>query len=187
MGKLREIWSEFTAAMGSLSRRVALTLIVLVAIVAMCSCGLGDLVASGNGHNNNNAAAGNNNTSGQVVATATPKATPKPTATAKPKVWTTVQTFSGNGSQQTGDFTVANTNFRLVWSCNPSSSFGGSYNVIVDVDPTDTTQIGDIAAINTMCQAGNTSGMTNIHDLSGTLYLNVTSEGAWTIKVQVYE
>jgi hypothetical protein len=46
-----------------------------------------------------------------------------------------------------------------------------------------------VGAINTACQTVNTSGQTNIHDLSGTLYLNMTmtSEAAWTMKVQVYE
>jgi hypothetical protein len=110
-----------------------------------------------------------------------------PTATPKPKSWVTIKTFSGNGDQQTGDFTVPNANFRLLWSCNPNSFAIGSYNVAVDVDPVDQTQIGDLGAINTICQAGNTSGETNIHDLSGTLYLSVTSEAAWTIKIQVYQ
>ena len=99
-----------------------------------------------------------------------------------------LKTFSGNGDQQTADFTVPNANFRLLWSCNPNSFSGiGQYNIIVDVDPVDQTQLGDLSAINTICQAGNTSGETNIHDLSGTLYLSVTSEAAWTIKIQAYE
>jgi hypothetical protein len=136
----------------------------------------------------NNGGSASATTGSSQVAHSGPTATPKPpTATPKPQSWVTIKTFSGNGSQQTPDFTVPNANFRLLWSCDPNSFALGSYNVAVDVDPVDQTQIGDLAAINTICQAGNISGETNIHDLSGTLYPNVTSEAAWTIKVQVYE
>ena len=153
-------------------------------ILVLCCVTTGIAVAISN--NGGSASATATTGSSQVVHSG-PTATPKPTATSKPQAWVTIKTFSGNGNQQTADFTVPNANFRLLWSCDPNSFALGSYNVAVDVDPVDQTQLGDLGAINTICQTGNTSGETNIHDLSGTLYLDVTSEAAWTIKVQVYE
>lgn len=40
-----------------------------------------------------------------------------------------------------------------------------------------------ILAVNTICQAGNTSDMTEEHS-GGQVYLNVNSEGYWQLQVQ---
>lgn len=103
--------------------------------------------------------------------------TPTPTHTPK---WTTVQTFTGNGSKKTAIFTVPD-DWKIVWSCNPSS-FGGSYNVQLDVVSADGSPF-DPGAINTICQAGNVSGETEEHQ-SGQVYFDINSEAAWTIQVQ---
>lgn len=52
----------------------------------------------------------------------------------------------------------------------------------LDVDNSDGTPF-DYGAINTICQSGNTSGSTEEHQ-SGQVYLDITSEAAWTILVQ---
>ncbi len=118
-----------------------------------------------------------------VNSNPTPAPTIKPTPTHTPK-WTTIQTFSGNGSKKTPAFTVPD-NWQLVWSCDPSSSFGGSYNVIVAVVGTDGSQI-DPTAVNTICQSGNKGDQTQEYQ-GGSVYLDVQSEGAWTIKVKALE
>ncbi len=105
--------------------------------------------------------------------------TPTPTHALK---WTTIQTFKANGNKKTSNFDVPDS-WRLAWSCTPSSSYGGSYNVIVDVNNSDGTPL-DPATINTICQKGNTSDTTEEH-AGGTVYLDVLLEGQWVIKVQV--
>jgi hypothetical protein len=81
-------------------------------------------------------------------------------------------------------FSVPN-DWKIVWNCNPSSDALGSYNIIVDVDNSDGSPF-DPAAINTICQSGNTSGSTEEHQ-SGSVYLDVQSEAAWTIQIQAYQ
>jgi hypothetical protein len=98
-------------------------------------------------------------TSTPPAATSQPTYPPLPTLipTSTPThvlKWTTVQTFHGNGNKKTGNFDVPDS-WRLAWSCTPSSSYGGSYNVIVDVDNSDGTSL-DPGAINTICAKGNT-------------------------------
>jgi hypothetical protein len=116
-------------------------------------------------------------TQAQVTPTAIPP-TPKPTPAPK---WTTVQSFSGNGSKKTGFFTVPN-DWKLVWKCDPASFYGGQYNVIVGVTGSDGTPI-DPTAVNTICKTGNTGDSTDEHQ-GGQVYLDVTSEGSWIVQVQ---
>lgn len=112
--------------------------------------------------------------------TVAPSPTKPPTPTPTPK-WTTTHTFQGNGTKKTDIFTVSN-QWKLFWSCNPSSSFGGSYNVIVAVVGSDGTPI-DPGAVNTICSSSNTHDSTDEYQ-GGDIYLDVTSEAAWTIQVQ---
>lgn len=126
-------------------------------------------------------------TTQQQAQAPTPTDTPAPpTATPKPITWHTTQTFSGNGDQKTVLFNVDGT-WRIEWSCVPSSSFGGSYNVMADVDYSDGTP-GDMGAINTICQHGNTSGVTNENggQVTGQVYLDITSEAVWKMVIQEY-
>jgi hypothetical protein len=172
--------------------------LILLALVGAC-IGIG-VKAFGSADNNTNITS-NSATSTAVVQaeptytptitptlgpspTPTTTPTPKPTATpTRVPQWTTIQTFKGNGTKKTTTFTVPNS-WRLAWSCNPSS-FGGSYNVIVDVYNSDGS-LADPAAVNTICQAGNTSDSTQEYT-GGTLYLDVTSEAVWSIQVQVLQ
>src|SRR6266700_7298211 len=61
-----------------------------------------------------------------TVATFTPATGSTPTTQAQTGTWTTTHTFTGSGIKKTGFFTVPN-DWRLKWSCNPSSFSGGSY------------------------------------------------------------
>ncbi len=112
----------------------------------------------------------------------TPK-TPAPTATpTHVPQWTVVQSFTGSGSKKTAIFSAPD-DWRIVWTCNPASFFGGSYNVIVSVNNADSTPL-DYAAVNTMCKSGYTGDMTEEHQ-GGSVYLDINCEGDWTMQIEV--
>ncbi|HEX6797686.1 MAG TPA: hypothetical protein VF116_08235 [Ktedonobacterales bacterium] len=125
---------------------------------------------------------GPTNTPGPT-ATPSPTATPMPTATPThtPK-WTTIQSFQGSGDKKTGTFSVPD-DWRIVWTCDPSSYYGYQYNVIVSVYNSDGS-ILDPATVNTLCKSGNSSDWTEEHQ-GGDVYLDVISESDWAIQVQV--
>jgi len=125
----------------------------------------------------------------------TPTLTPAPTQTAQstqapasptaaPK-WITTHTFTGNGEmggspdKKTPIFTVGD-DWKIIWKCDPNSFGGAPINVAVTVDAPDGTWQ---PAINATCNASHTSGETEEHK-GGQVYLDVTSEGAWTVQVQ---
>jgi len=119
-------------------------------------------------------------TSASQALTQSAQATQPPaTPTAVPK-WTTTHTFTGNGTQKTAVFTVPD-DWKINWTCTPSSFYGNSYNVQVYVYGSDGS-LTDVA-INTICQNGNVSGSTEEHQ-GGDIYLDINSEGAWTVQVQ---
>ncbi len=128
---------------------------------------------------------GQPNTNGTPLpmAATNPTATQETQPTAAPTkapTWTTVQTFTGNGNKKTAVFHVGN-DWKIVWACDPAS-FDGSYNVMVDVKNSDNTDL-DMAAINTICKAGNTGDFTEEHQ-GGDVYLDINSEGAWKVQIQ---
>jgi len=94
--------------------------------------------------------------------------------------WTTVQTFTGNGDQKTALFSVPG-DWKILWNCDPNS-FVGPYNVQLNVYNLYGIVI-DANAINAICQAGNTSGGTEVHQ-GGQVYLLMVSESVWKIQVQ---
>ena len=98
----------------------------------------------------------------------------------KPQTWQTTHTYTGNGAKKTETITVGD-DWKIQWSCTPSSFMGNSYNVIISVYNSDGTP-ADYAAVNTMCKDGNTSGETE-ERTAGNIYLDVNSEGQWTISV----
>jgi hypothetical protein len=121
--------------------------------------------------------------------TATPTDTPLPTfgitpvptdTPAPPPKWTTTQNFTGSGIKKTAIFSVPD-DWKVTWSCKPSSFYGSQYNVQVYIYNSDGS-LGDIA-INELCKTGNTSGETEEHQ-SGSIYLEINSEGDWTIQIQ---
>lgn len=157
--------------------RKGLIIGVIVLVVALALCGA---IGSAFSHN---ATATTSTTANTVTDSATqaPQATVAPTKPPVAKKWTTVETFTGNGAKKTNSFTVPD-NWQLVWKCDPTSFNGSTFNLIVSVMPTDGS-LGDPAAINTMCSTTNTHDMTAEHS-GGNIYLDVNSEGSWTIEVQ---
>jgi hypothetical protein len=107
-----------------------------------------------------------------------PAITPTPTHTPK---WTTVQTITGSGNKKTGVFGTPD-DWKIVWSCNPSSFSNIQYNLVVDVYGSDNSTV-DPGAINILCKPNNTSGETEEHQ-GGQVYLDIQSEGDWKIQVQ---
>lgn len=96
-----------------------------------------------------------------------------------PSATPTTYTFSGNGIQQTQTISLSD-DWTLSWTCDPSSFFGGQYNVQVFVYNTDGSLAG--VAVNTICSDGNTSGSTEMHQ-GGNVYLEINSEAAWSVTV----
>ena len=156
-------------------RGKGLLIVGIIAAVLVFGC-IGSALASHNGTTTTTTTTStlsNSNSATQAPTTAPTKA--------PVQKWTTTHTFSGNGIKKTDSFTVADT-WKLNWKCDPTSFYGGKYNVIVGVTPTDGS-IGDPAAINTMCSSTNTHDTTTEHT-GGNIYLDVNSEGSWTIEVQ---
>lgn len=152
---------------------------VLVLLMACCTCSL----ISRSAASVTSTAQGNTYVPTATSASSTPAA---PTATSASQTWQTVQQFSGNGNQQTDTFHVSTDTWHLAWTCDPSSFSLGSYNVIASVYGGDGSVV-DFAAINTMCQDGNTSGVTTERTGAGDFYLDIQSEAAWTFSVQVLQ
>jgi len=112
------------------------------------------------------------------VPTNTPAPTPTPT---QPPKWVTTHTFIGNGPMKTEKFTVAD-EWKMQWTCNPSSDTFGEYNVMVAVNNADGTPL-DPVAFNTICKSGTTSGSTQEHQ-GGNIYLDIQTDGNYTLIVQ---
>lgn len=122
---------------------------------------------------------GNSQDTQNLQPTDMPTFAPSPIPT-QPLKCTTVQTFTGNENKKSAVFNAPD-DWKMIWSCDPSSSFDGEYNVIVDVNNSDGSPL-DPGAINTICKAGNTSDNTEEHQ-SGDVYLDIVSEGSWKIQV----
>jgi hypothetical protein len=172
-------------------RRVSLPLWAFVTIILIV-CIVGSAIGAAQG---NSASTGSQASASTATPAPTntpgPTPTPGPTNTPAPTAtpthvpqWTTIQTFKGNGNKKTPDFTVPDS-WKIVWDCNPSSFGLGQYNLIVDVYNADGS-FNDLGAINTICQKGNIHDETQEHG-GGSVYLDVQSEGAWTIQIQVLQ
>ena len=117
----------------------------------------------------------------QLTASAYPPATQAPTTPTPAPKWTTTHTFTGNGSKHTATFTAPD-DWKILWKCDPASFQGIAYNVIIEVDNAADGSMLNLP-VNTTCKAGNTTDSSEEHQ-GGSVYLNVTSEGDWTIQVQ---
>ena len=115
-----------------------------------------------------------------AIATTVPTTTTTASTPAGQQNWTTTHTFTGSGSKKTGIFSVP-ADWKINWTCKPSSFTGNQYNLVILVYNSDNT-VAD-TGVNTICKVGNTSDSTEIHT-SGQVYLNIISEGDWTIQVQ---
>ena len=147
------------------------------ALVIVC-CLCGTITSAMNGASSTNTT---QTTASAPTSTHGPTAIPQPTATNTPTPkWTVTHTYTGNGIKQTPTFTAPD-DWRLVWSCKPSSSYVGEYNVIVTVYNSDGT-LSNIV-VNTICKAGNTGDVTEVHG-GGSIYLDVNSEAYWELQVE---
>ncbi len=156
--------------------RKGLIIGAVVLVVALALCG-------GIGSTLSHSTTSTSTTTASTTSSATqaPQATVAPTKPPIVKKWTTTHTFTGNGIKKTDNFTVSDT-WKLNWKCDPTSFDGQNFNLIVGVNPTDGS-IGDPAAINTLCSPTNTHDTTTEHS-GGNIYLDVNSEGSWTLEVQ---
>jgi len=91
-----------------------------------------------------------------------------------------LHTFTGQGIKKTAIFNASN-DWKITRKCDPSSFFGNQYNLIVTVFGTDNTP--QDVAISELCNSTNKSGETEEHN-GGSVYLDIYSEGSWTIQVQ---
>lgn len=150
----------------------------IVVGVALLICIIASATSHSGGSSSANATTNTSaNTTTQTQPTAKPQPTTKPTQVPK---WTTVQSFSGNGSKNTPTFSVGN-NWKIVWTCDPNSFDGQSFNVIIT--PTGTDGVPTDTGVNTTCSATNTHDETSVQS-GGTIALDIISEGSWTIKVE---
>jgi hypothetical protein len=108
------------------------------------------------------------------------KSAPAETDTTVPRFITT-HTFIGYGVEKTEVFHVL-ADWKIVWSCDPSSFYGHQYDLIVSVNNSDSKTI-DFAAVNAICMRGYTTDLKEERQ-GGDIYLDITSEGAWNIQVQ---
>lgn len=154
----------------------------LFLLVLIAAIGIGAAIGGGNS-NAASPTANTNQASANTATVSTPVAKQSPTPTPKPQTLQTTHTYSGNGSNKTSTFTIAGNDWKILWSCSPNSFEGISYNVAVDVDVPGQDFPADPGVINTLCSPSNKSGSTEEYK-SGTFYLNIDSEAAWTIKVQ---
>jgi hypothetical protein len=124
---------------------------------------------------------GNGTANGTAATTArhtTPAATAKPTATSKPKAWTTIHHFSGTTTQQTDTIAIPD-GALIVWSCQKSDDYGGTFAITLNAP--DGSAIDLVA--NTL---GNDSGSYTLHDSGGSYFLKMDTYGEnWTVDIQV--
>ena len=117
---------------------------------------------------------------GALIASSFAATTPPALPTSTP--WTTVHDFNGTGNEQTPTFSVPD-NWRLIWTCDLAPFGGKQYSLIVNVSNADgSVLVPD--AINKVCMPGHTTAITQEFP-GGTVYLDITSEAAWTMEVQV--
>jgi hypothetical protein len=167
----------FGRKVGPIPLWVLILVLVIVFIGAASNSGKTNNPSSTDTTQSNSTASSSSNGAAQptIAPTKAPAQAPAPA----PK-WTTTQTFTGNGIKKTAIFPVGN-DWKLIWSCTPSSFYGGQYNVLVTVYNSDGTP-ADLA-VNTICKSGNTGDSTEEHQ-GGNVYLDINSEGAWKIQIQ---
>ena len=159
-----------------------LTLGILTIVILFASIGVRPLASEGN-TSSQLTPTSQVKQSSQSAQQAPTQPASQPTAISTPThatTWTTTYTFTGSGEKKTTTFTVGNT-WKIIWTCNPASIFGGLGAIVVNVFSSDGTfQHG---AINDTCKSGHTAGDT-IEQQGGNIYLDITGGGNWTIQVQ---
>jgi hypothetical protein len=160
--------------------KVAAGCVGLIAACVICGC-FATLVNAVNG--GTGTTAGGQTNTGANTSTASATNTPTaPTATPKPKKWTVVQTYNGNGISKTGTFDEKSASWKITWSCNPAQ-YGSDYNLIADLTQPG-QQFGD-SVVNVICKNGDASSVKGetMEYQAGTYYLDVNSEGPWQFQI----
>ena len=119
-----------------------------------------------------------------TTAAETPIATAQPvtpTPPPQPK-WTTIHSYSGNGTQKTGIFSVP-TDWRISWKCTgftDGSGIDGNMNITIYDD-----QNNLIDNLYENCKVTGSSGVSEEHQ-GGNVYLSIDQAGSgWSVQVQV--
>jgi hypothetical protein len=102
-----------------------------------------------------------------------------------PLKWTTTHTFVGKGDTKTAVFSVLG-EWKLTWTCDPTSASYGMYNLWLDTDDANGTVL-DKSTVNTICEASNTHAETGVQQQDGNVYLDIGSGGSWVIAIQELE
>jgi hypothetical protein len=98
--------------------------------------------------------------------------------------WTTIQTFKGNGKQRTPAFAVPN-GWKIVGTCQGFTDGSGINRSLVVAVYRSNGTIANLSAIDTTCKAGSKPTIVSTEEhYSGSIYLDVSATGAWTIQVQ---
>jgi hypothetical protein len=132
--------------------------------------------------------------SSTTSTTSTVQTTDIPTPTDTPSrspTWTTVQTFNGYLSEKTAYFTIQK-RWRISWSCTNSDVSPGATGsfMVIAYDRAGHTISGDTfdpIAVSGDCPVADapTTGIGPVQKHGGTIYLDVSATGDWTIEVQV--
>lgn len=110
-------------------------------------------------------------------APGTPSSAPKPASTVPFHPQTLLQ-VSGNGSYTSDKFTAAGDgDYEIFWTYN-EGSFGMPVSFDVEAD-----DYGDTNVTGPDVIGPSGSGVVNVYNDAGTHFLNVYSEGDWTLKV----
>lgn len=87
--------------------------------------------------------------------------------------------LSGTGIKQSANFTITHDQWTINYHYD-CSGFGGQGNFIVDVSRSDGTSAFGADGVNELGSGGTSS---TVQHGSGTFYLSVNSECAWSIQV----
>jgi hypothetical protein len=94
--------------------------------------------------------------------------------------WVTIQTFSGNGSKTTSEFTVSN-NWRIVWSCDLASHNNTDYTLFIRAHTETNVLLNN--SVETTCSKNNTHSFSQVTQ-GGKIHLSILSEGSWNVEIQ---
>lgn len=99
-----------------------------------------------------------------------------------PPGWSTTQTFYSTSTKQgiTDGFTVGN-HWRLSWWCAAKST---QNTLLIDVRSNTTGNKLYSHIVVATCQAGGSSGVSEVKSGTGDIFLDVTSKASWTVEVQ---
>jgi len=120
----------------------------------------------------------------------TPAPTEKPTAippTATPTpvpTWKTIQSFSGDGNQNTAIFSAPD-DWKISYTCTASDGMGIGGLFYVTVYGSDNSLIDD--PVSADCKDGQTTNGVSEEHQSGQVYLKIISGIPWTVQIQALQ